>query len=277
MAEKNNRFNDESEKKRQPKRSARGERHAAAKEKNAADRRVVSYEDVPIDKYDEPTPIQPELIKKLLKVLLIIFACVILLLVILNWENLSPDNVSRFIQYDLLGISQGDGYPSSINGNEVTDGNFALMDEKTPIYVSDTSIVLLNDNAGQRQNLGNAFAKPILRTSRDYSMVFNVGGTGLRILSHSDELYNLSLKNKIFCADISASGVFAAVTQSDDYLAKLTVYSKDNTEKYAYSFADYYINNISINSDGTRAIVSGISAQKGSLSLIHISEPTRRS
>ena len=48
MAEKNNRFNDESEKKRQPKRSARGERHAAAKEKNAADRRVVSYEDVPI-------------------------------------------------------------------------------------------------------------------------------------------------------------------------------------------------------------------------------------
>lgn len=73
-------------KKRQPKRSARGERHAAAKEKNAADRRVVSYEDVPIDKYDEPTPIQPELIKKLLKVLLIIFACVILLLVILNWE-----------------------------------------------------------------------------------------------------------------------------------------------------------------------------------------------
>ena len=56
MAEKNNRFNDESEKKRQPKRSARGERHAAAKEKNAADRRVVSYEDVPIDKYDEPTP-----------------------------------------------------------------------------------------------------------------------------------------------------------------------------------------------------------------------------
>lgn len=268
MAEKNSRFTtdeNENQGKQQPKRSSRGERHAAAKEKNAADRRVVSYEDVPIDKYDEPTPIQPELVKKLLKVLLIIFACVILLLVILNWENLSPENVSRFIQYDLLGVSQGDGYPTGINGNEVTDGNFSLMDEKTPVYVSDTSIVLLNDNAGQRQNLGNAFAKPILRTSRDYSMVFNAGGTGIRIFSHSDEVYNISLKNKIFCADISSSGVFAAVTQSDDYLAGLTVYSKDNKEKYKYSFADYYINNISINSEGTRAIVSGISAQKGSL------------
>lgn len=267
MAEKSNRFTtDENEKQRkQQKRSSRVDRYAAAKEKNTADRRVMSYEDVPIDKYDEPTPIQPELIKKLLKVLLIIFACVILLLVILNWEKLSPENVSRFIQYDLLGVSQGDGYPISINGNEVTDGNFALMDEKTPIYVSDTSIVLLNDNAGQRQNLGNAFAKPILQTSSDYSMVFNAGGTGIRIFSHSDEIYNISLKEKIFCADISSSGVFAAVTKTDDYLAKLTVYSKDNKEKYAYSFADYYINNISINSEGTRAIVSGVSAQKGSL------------
>lgn len=267
MSEKNNRFTTDEQKgqSKQQKRSARGERHAAAKEKNAADRRVVSYEDVPIDKYDEPAPIQPELIKKILKVLLIIFACVILLLIILNWERLSPENVSRFIQYDLLGVSQGDGYPTGINGNEVTEGNFSLMDEKTPIYVSDTSIVLLNDNAGQRQNLGNAFAKPILRTSRDYSMVFNLGGTGIRILSHSDELYNISLKDKIFCADVSESGVFAAVTQSDDYLAKLTVYSKENKEKYAYSFADYYINNVSLNSNGTRAIVSGVSAQKGSL------------
>ena len=68
-----------------------------------------------------------------------------------------------------------------------------------------------------------------------------------------------------FSVPIFQQAVCPAVTQSDDYLAKLTVYSKDNKEKYAYSFADYYINNISINSDGTRAIVSGISAQKGSL------------
>lgn len=265
MTEKNSRFTNDGDKGQQ-KRTSRGERHAAAKEKNAADRRVVSYEDVPIDEYGgDVTPIQPEIIKKLLKVLLIIFACVILLLIILNWEKLSPENVSRFIQYDLLGISQGDGYPSSINGNEVTDGNFALMDEKTPVYVSDTSIVLLNDNAGQRQNVGNAFAKPILQTSKDYSLVFNAGGTGIRVLSHKEELYNISLKNKIFCADISDSGVFAAITQTDDYLAKLTVYTKDNKEKYIYYFADYYINNISINPNGTRAIVSGISAQKGSL------------
>lgn len=265
MAEKSNRFTN-NDKKNPQKRSSRGERYAATKEKNAADRRVVSYEDVPIDEYgDDVTPIQPYIIKKLLKVLLIVFVCVIFLLIILNWDNLSPENISRFIQYDLLGISQGDGYPSSINGNEVTDGNFALMDEKTPVYVSDTSIVLLNDNAGQRQNLGNAFANPILHTSRDYSLVFNAGGTGVRIFSHSDELYNMSLKNKIFCADISESGTFAVVTQTDDYLARLTVYTKDKKEKYTYAFADYYINNISINPSGTRAIVSGISAQKGSL------------
>ncbi len=245
--------------------NARGEKYAAVKEKNAADRKVVSYEDIPIDEYDEATPIQPEVVKRLLKVLLIIFACVIALLVILNWSKLSPENVSRFIQYDLLGISQGEGYPAKINGNEVVKGDFMLMDEKTPVYVSDTSVVLLNDNAGQRQNIGHAFANPVLRTSRDYALVFNAGGTGMRIFTHSDSVSDISLENKIFCADISDEGSYAVVAQTDDYLSKLTAYTKDKNEKYVYSFADYYINTVSINSSGTRAIVSGVSAQKGSL------------
>lgn len=246
-------------------RTDRGEKYAAVKEKNAADRKVVSYEDVPIDEYDEAAPIQPEVVKKLLKVLLIIFACVIVLLAILNWNKLSPENVSRFIQYDLLGISQGEGYPSKINGNEVTSGDFMLMDEKTPVYVSDTSVVLLNDNAGQRQNIGHAFANPILQTSRDYALVFNAGGTGLRIFTHNDSLYEIALENKIFCADISDSGSYVVVTQTDDYLSKLTAYTKDKKQKYVYSFADYYINTVSVNSSGTCAIVSGVSARKGSL------------
>lgn len=266
MSGKSSRYNEDRKKRNESqKRTARGDKYAAAKEKNAVDRKVVSYEDVPIDEYDEATPIQPEVIKKLLKVLLIIFACVIILLAILNWDKLSPENVSRFIQYDLLGMSQGEGYPAKINGNEVTAGDFMLMDEKTPVYVSDTSVVFLNDNAGQRQNLGHAFATPILRTSRDYALIFNAGGTGLRIFTHNDSVHDLALDNKIFCADISDSGSYAVVTQTDDYLSRLTVFTKDKKQKYTYAFADYYINTVSINSSGTRAIVSGVSAQKGSL------------
>ena len=56
-----------------------------------------------------------------------------------------------------------------------------------------------------------------------------------------------------------------------DYLAELNVFKSDNTKKYEYNFADYYVNNVSINKDGTRAALSGASANEGSIiSVIYI-------
>ncbi|MBQ9461083.1 MAG: hypothetical protein IJU51_04085, partial [Clostridia bacterium] len=79
------------------------------------------------------------------------------------------------------------------------------------------------------------------------------------------------VKNKIFSADISAGGAYAILTDSDEYLAKVTVFRSDNLEKYNYSFADYYMNNVSINKDGTRAVLSGVSAKNGELiSVIYV-------
>ena len=46
---------------------------------------------------------------------------------------------------------------------------------------------------------------------------------------------------------------------------RLTVYRKDDLEMYQYSFADFYVNRVSINTDGTRTVVSGLSAKNGSL------------
>ena len=49
------------------------------------------------------------------------------------------------------------------------------------------------------------------------------------------------------------------------------MFKSDNTKKYEYNFADYYVNNVSINKDGTRAALSGASANEGSIiSVIYI-------
>ena len=54
-------------------------------------------------------------------------------------------------------------------------------------------------------------------------------------------------------------------------MSKLTVYRSDHLEKFKYSFADYYMNTVSINRDGSRAILSGVSARNGGLtSVIYI-------
>ncbi|WP_405340033.1 DUF5711 family protein, partial [Ruminococcus sp.] len=54
------------------------------------------------------------------------------------------------------------------------------------------------------------------------------------------------------------------VTQSSGYLSKLYVYNEKDEQIFAYSFADYYVTSVSLNSGGTKAVVAGLSALNGS-------------
>lgn len=239
-------------------------------DKKAVNRKYMSYEDVPIQDYEDTEPVPKNLTKKFLKVFLILFLAVVALLAVMNIENLTPENISYWFQYDLLGKSEGDGYPVNLSGTNINISNFDLMDG-VPVYCSDTSVVVLNSNAGEYQNNQHAFANPILKTTSGYSIIYNIGATGYKIIDRKNTIHSASADKNIFSADICPKGVYAILTQGDDYLAKLTVYRSDNLEKYTYSFADYYVNNVSLNNDGTRAVVSGVSARNGGfISVIYV-------
>lgn len=239
-------------------------------DKKTVNREYMSYEDVPIKDYDSNEIVSKNLTKKFLKVFLILFISVAALLALMNIEYLTPENISHWFQYDLLGKSEGNGYPVRFSGTNISTNNFELMDG-VPVYCSDTSIVVLNSNAGEYQNRQHAFASPVLKTNSGYSIVYNIGATGYKIINRTDMVYSDSTKQKIFSADICSNGVYALLTSGDDYLAKLSVYRSDNLEKYAYSFADYYVNNVSLNKYGNRAVVSGVSSKNGGLtSVIYI-------
>ncbi len=110
-----------------------------------------------------------------------------------------------------------------------------------------------------------AFPNHVLSTNSDYSMVYNAGATGYTIIDRKEVLKTGLTENKIFCADVCPKGIYCILTEDSDYLAKLTVYRKDGLEMYTYSFADFYVNKVSMNAGGTRAVVSGLSAKSGSL------------
>ena len=55
------------------------------------------------------------------------------------------------------------------------------------------------------------------------------------------------------------------VTETQGYPSSLSVYLTDNTVQYKYDFSEYYVTDISLNSDGTRAAVSGITAKDGGI------------
>ena len=228
------------------------------------EREHISYEDAPLADIKDNEPLPENATKKFFKVFIIIALSVVLVMVFMNLDKLTPENISHWIAYDLLGQSEGDGYPAGFSGADVDTGNFDLMDG-VPVYCSDTSVAVLNANAGKYQEVSHAFANLVLSTNSGYSMVYNAGATGYMIIDRNSVIKSGLTEKKIFSADVCPKGIYCILSEDDDYLAKLTVYRKDDLEMYTYSFADFYVNMVSINAEGTRAVVSGLSAKNGSL------------
>ena len=228
------------------------------------EREHISYEDAPLAEIKDNEPLPANATKSFFKGFIILAISVIVVMAVTNIDKLTPENISHWIAYDLLGMSEGDGYPASFSGADVDTGNFDLMDG-VPVYCSDTSVAVLNSNAGKYQDVSHAFANPILSTNSSYSIVYNEGATGYMIIDRNSVIKTGLTEKKIFCADVCPNGIYWILSEDDDYLSKLTVYRKDDLEMYKYSFADFYVNKISINTDGTRAVVSGLSAKNGSL------------
>ena len=228
------------------------------------EREHISYEDAPLAEIKDNEPLPANATKSFFKGFIILAISVIVVMAVTNIDKLTPENISHWIAFDLLGMSEGDGYPASFSGADVDTGNFDLMDG-VPVYCSDTSVAVLNSNAGKYQDVSHAFANPILSTNSSYSIVYNEGATGYMIIDRNSVIKTGLTEKKIFCADVCPNGIYCILSEDDDYLSKLTVYRKDDLEMYKYSFADFYVNKISINTDGTRAVVSGLSAKNGSL------------
>ena len=240
------------------------------RKKKVSNRKYMSYEDVPLEDYRDEDPMPNNITKRFLKMFFILFLAVVTVMVILNIEKLTPDNIVHWFQYDLLGKTDGEGYPVNFSGSTVDDGNFDLI-SGVPAYCSDTTITVLNKNAGVYQENQHSYASPTLSVNDSYGIVYNTDATGYTIFKRDSIEYTGAVKNKIFAADISANGTYAILTKGEDYLARLFVYRSDNLEKFKYSFADYYMNNVSVSKDGSRAILSGVSARNGGIiSVIYI-------
>lgn len=245
-------------------------RHQETAPNEAKNRKYTSYEDEPLEEYEESIPAPTNLTKKFIYVFIILFLAVAGALAFFYVDVLTPENISHWFHYELLGKSEGDGYPVRFDGISVNAENFSLLDN-SPIYCSDISVVTLNSNAGVYQNTQHAFAKPIMKTNGGYSIVYNSDATGYKILNRNSTLNSGNTERKLFDADVSSSGSYALLNYGDDYLSMLSVYKNDNTKRYSYSFADYYVNRVSLSNDNNRAALSGISANNGSpISVIYI-------
>lgn len=200
----------------------------------------------------------------------IVLSAVIILILALtvlmfsNRDRLSFTSIKNWVEYGVLNINSEQHFPIATNGDVINSGNFNRVDRNL-VYASDTKFATLNNYGRTIYESPQAFSSPVMArcADSDLSLVYNLGGTSFSIYSLDSTIYAGEAEDNILVGDISKNGTYALVTEKDGYMSKLYVYSNENKQIFAYSFADYYITSVSLDSKGKTAVLSGMSAHDG--------------
>lgn len=198
-------------------------------------------------------------IKKLSLILLCIFSFLTL------WVNrikFHPDNVIIWTTAKMYSFKKSKKFPININGEKVMPNNFQMQSGYL-FELSDTSLNVITKNGNTIYSEKHGFSKPVLKSGNVRSIIYDCGGNEYKITSAYKTLHAKETENKIISACVSDVGNYALVTESQRYLSELQVFNKNNILKYKYYLNQSYTTDVSLNSEGNLAAVSGVSASNG--------------
>ncbi len=202
-------------------------------------------------------------VKRIVAVVIIVVILFAVVFAVFNADKFSFHNISNFFKYGVFNQQSEEKFPLDIKGERVNAGNFDCIGQDI-CYASDTKTKLLNNYGRSLFSEQHAFINPVLTVSDKGALVYNLGGTGYQMINREGEVFSFESKDNLLTADYADNGIYALVTQSSGYLSKLYVYNEKDEQIFAYSFADYYVTSVSLNSGGTKAVVAGLSALNGS-------------
>lgn len=202
--------------------------------------------------------------KSIIKAAVIVGILVLVVFIYSNSDVLSFSNLYNWVQYGILNVDSDQQFPYSTSGAVIKDGNFTRVDNNL-VFVSDTQFVTMNSWGRSIYKTQQTYSNPVLMSAADsdLTLVYNLGGKEFSINTIDSTIYHGEAEDNILVADICEDGTYALVTHKYGYMSKLYVYSKEHKLIYAYSFADYYITSVALDSSGDSAVLSGLSAHDG--------------
>ncbi len=228
------------------------------------ERTVISYEDMPLDDYEqEKAEMSVTAVKKIIFGVAGVLLLTLIVFAFANREKLTWDNISVWWHYEVLGTA-GQGYPVNIVGSEVEQGNFSVNQGRVA-YASDTSFVTLNNSGREVCDLQLRYTKPVMKSKENRYFLFGLGEKDYQIANFDSKLYSGTADGGILAADIAANGKYCYVIEGNGYYSQLYAFDAQNNRTFKYSFAEYYINSVTINSSGTGCVACGISNLDGEI------------
>ena len=167
-----------------------------------------------------------------------------------------------------------------VNDGETQKGNFPInvnSSSSNVIYAMDNSIVTADDSgiyiydeSGEKTNaFVHNLTSPVIRVAGRRILVFDNGGTSLKVYNKTDELYSKTIDESILFAEICENGYSAIITETEKYPSCMTVYDNNGSEIYRWS-SGQRIMDISFDDSGNGCYVTTFTSETGLIqSVVH--------
>ncbi len=167
---------------------------------------------------------------------IVVLAAIVALLIYLSGAFSAVVSLGK-TWYETISISFAtqNGYPaqtgiSNIYQVESLSGGFVVLGEE--------SCLVYSTGGNRLRSIQSGYLRPTIAAGSTNYLLYQRAGNELRVESRTQTLYTKTYSNSILLASIADNGSVAVVTESDRYLANLTVYSATMQEKLSYSMTD---------------------------------------
>lgn len=163
-----------------------------------------------------------------------------------------------------IAMMPADGYPAQTGVTELYQlepltGGFAELGEESCVVYTQEGTRLRNIQAG--------YARPALAAGSTRFVLYNRGGTELRVESRTRTLYTQTMGGSLLLCAMAQNGTLAAAAEDPNYLAKLTVYSAAMDEQMTWGMTETEGTplRMAFSDDSRRLAVATLSARGGQL------------
>ncbi len=189
------------------------------------------------------------------KGLIILTSVIVLLLASVVLINaLSPAGLIELIETTAAGFGTGEGFPQDIGST--TDQSIAIVGGNIAV-LTDTSLLMYKNDGYQIFSRQHGFSSPVLSASTSRVLVYDRGGTKLRVENAARSLNEMTFDHPIITASLGYDGTFVVATRSSEHLCDVTVYNADFEQVYVWHSASRYVTSVSM-SDGGRYFAVGL-------------------
>lgn len=129
--------------------------------------------------------------------------------------------------------------------------------------LNDTFFEVYSKSGKLMQAVSHGMSDPVLETSEARFLLYDRSRYGISIYNYSSELYQATFEHNIISADISRSGAYAVVTDSDMFMNSVYVYNKNNKLVYTWNSAGSYVTDVAVSNNGKSIAVCLVNAKGG--------------